>query len=256
MPYLAFDLDAKHRLPMLARSTGMSPGDICLGLLDLWEHAWQRKTDTVSETIIYSCFTSDKAVEVLTEFGFIEPVGNDFRVRGAERYLRVSKGRSAGGKKASGNLRRGNKPSPAETKQAGENDTTSPASAGNKPGLNPGSSSSIEHRASNIPLSSKEGAKKPRTPVDPRYGPAVGAIKEACPGYTFSDRDGAALKKLLAHSEPAEIEARWRRALRRTTYPVVRAVHELETHWPHFATDGAAPARDAPVEYVQGYTRL
>jgi hypothetical protein len=50
--------------------------------------------------------------------------------------------------------------------------------------------------------------------------------------YLFAyGRDGAALKRLLASATPAEIDLRWRSALRHKGYPTVRTVAQLAQFW-------------------------
>lgn len=89
----------------------------------------------------------------------------------------------------------------------------------------------------------KLAGKKPPAPLkttDPRHAPLVKALVDACPGYTFGGRDAGAVSNMLAKAEPPEILIRWKRALERTNFPTVRAIHELATHWPHFAAESTA----------------
>lgn len=100
--------------------------------------------------------------------------------------------------------------------------------------------------------------KKPKTgdlfaAPDPRHAPMVAALTaiyaEETRGsrYAFGGRDAKAVTQLLALGEPAEVLARWRRALQRTGYPLVRKLTELVENWNHFATAGPAVA-SAPLE--------
>lgn len=90
----------------------------------------------------------------------------------------------------------------------------------------------------------------PEVETDPRHAPLVAALVEACPGYAFDGgRDAAAVKKLLSLAEPEEVLRRWRRALTLEEYPKVRAIHELATHWNHFAGNGLTAAGERPYEF-------
>lgn len=82
-------------------------------------------------------------------------------------------------------------------------------------------------------------APKAEKPADPRHAPLVDQLVVASPGYGFAARDARAVSDLLIKGEPEEILTRWKRALGRSGYPVVRTLPELATHWQHFATDAA-----------------
>lgn len=149
MAYLQVELAAKKRIPKAAVAAGVQVGVIAWGLLELWEHVWESKNAIVGEMVIDGCFgPSAKLRDALVAFGFLEEVGGSYRVRGAERYLRISQARSEGGKKAAGNLRRGL----AEGSQPELVPGSSREGAGEEPGRSPGCrpalTSSIEHRAS------------------------------------------------------------------------------------------------------------
>lgn len=140
MPYLSFDLDALRRVPKVAAAAGVEAGLICYGLLQLWEEAWRSKKTTATFTHLRAFFPGakpDALADALELFGFVEKQGpSTFRIRGAERYLRISKARSEGGKKASGNLLRGRK---AAGDTTGAQPGTLPAQAGEEPEKSPGS---------------------------------------------------------------------------------------------------------------------
>lgn len=106
MPYLAFDLDAMDKAPNVGRAAGIPEDAVLAGLARMWRHCWQEKTDQVDGLAVRGFFGSD-ATAALVTFRFLESRDGGFRVRGAERYLRISKGLSEGGKKSAGNLRRG-----------------------------------------------------------------------------------------------------------------------------------------------------
>lgn len=101
MPYLRVDLDARKRAAAAAPVIGLPHQHVKGGLEDLWEWCWSEKTDRV-ETIqlegIFGC-SSPRLAEALVAFGFLEPLEGGYRVKGAERYLGLSKARSEGGRK-------------------------------------------------------------------------------------------------------------------------------------------------------------
>ncbi len=101
MPYLSFDLDALSAVPDVARSAGIPEGDVAHGLLRMWAHCFKKKVDRVQEAHIQGFFGGDhlRVSTVLAAFGFIEEDSSEFRVKGAQRYLRVSRARSAGAQK-------------------------------------------------------------------------------------------------------------------------------------------------------------
>lgn len=106
MPYLAVELDALKQVPRIAMALGVEPGPIGWGLLQLWAYVFETKSDLVGEMALDGCFGPNQRIRVaLKEFGFIEQLEVGFRVRGAERYLRIKKAQSDAGKASSGNLK-------------------------------------------------------------------------------------------------------------------------------------------------------
>lgn len=98
-PYLAFTLDAKKEAVRVAKATGVDVGSIVWGLLELWERVWGTKQDVVSHVVVSGCFGPDLQIrEALVEFGFLEPVDNLFRVRGADEWLFRAEAASKAGK--------------------------------------------------------------------------------------------------------------------------------------------------------------
>ncbi len=128
MSYLALDLDAKKRIPRVAKACGSTPGEILWGLMELWEHAWLAKKDVVGEMVMAGCFGPSADVRsALVAFGFIESDGDSYRVKGADKWLRITEGRSDGGKKSAGNLIPG-----ARQKKAAAEKTEKALSAGSR----------------------------------------------------------------------------------------------------------------------------
>jgi len=88
--------------------------------------------------------------------------------------------------------------------------------------------------------------KKARTekPPDPRHAPLVGELtktfeRETGAKYPFGPIDAAAVTALLAKGIEPTIVAAWTKALRSSSYPVVRTLAELVKHLAHFV--GTAP---------------
>lgn len=199
MPYLAFDLDAMARAEAAARSIGVADTLVKGGLLNLWAHCFKEKTDRVMVIQLAGFFGVVPIAAPLVAFGFLEEDGDAYRVKGADRYLRVVKGRREGGLKAAGNLKKGaTKPGPSRD-QAGEVSR-----------LTPGLSPSTEHRAPNIIQEEEEAA-----PQNDWDGPedfwnwfqsrrrAAGLVPEKPPnGKTLPDFWREALTELHGDPEP------------------------------------------------------
>lgn len=97
MPYLAFELDAKKKVPLVARAADSTAPAVAWALLELWEHVWASKRDVLSIIEVRGCIgTAPTLLDALVAFGFLEPVENGFRVRGADRYLRLAEARRKG----------------------------------------------------------------------------------------------------------------------------------------------------------------
>lgn len=252
MPYLSFDLDALERVPDAADSAGMRPGDMTYGLLRMWRHCWREKVDEVNSDQLAGFFPGTelgRLVRALSSFGFVSGDG-PYRVRGADRYLRITAARSKGGKTASGNLKRGSSPAGGQPELK---PGSSPAQAGEQPGLVPGSSSALtansEQRTANLFAGSAEAdppkAKKPKDekPADPRHAPLVAqmatAYTEIVGGkWDFDGREAKAVSALLSKGDPPEVLARWRRSLS-AQFHRCRYARELVEKWGHHAAAGA-----------------
>lgn len=171
MSYIAFDLDALNAAPNVARAAHVPEDAIIGGLLRLWAHAFRRKVDELDQLEVRGCFDSQADVlPALKAFGFLaEAPEGRLRVRGAERYLRISEARSRGGKSASRNLKRGNSQPEVQPELV---PGSSPAPAGSQPGGSPGSFPALtpntEHRT---PNTYKEDHPPPPKPIE--RGPIV-----------------------------------------------------------------------------------
>ena len=98
MPYLEVDLDAIKGAQLAAGVLGLPLPQVLGGLTLLWAHAWQRQEDHVSAVVLEGLFASPhpRLGEALEAGGFLEGVGDLWRVRGSERYLRIAEARRKG----------------------------------------------------------------------------------------------------------------------------------------------------------------
>jgi hypothetical protein len=179
--YIAFDLDAFDAAESAARHAGASADAMMAGLLRLWRFCWRQRNDVVTPDQLRGVFGIDVG-PALVAFGFVAQVGSNYRVRGADRYLRIQEGRSKGGKAASGNLKQNKKKPEATT---GSPPADHRLDAGSPPaddrlshrlyaGLSPTSEQRLatsEQRILQAPAKKPREA-KPRKPPDPRLGPA------------------------------------------------------------------------------------
>lgn len=113
MPHIQFELDAMELVPSVASAARITEEAVGWGLPKLWRHCWRRGDDTVSVVILPGFFAGadrELIAEVLVAFGFLESLGGgDYRVRGAERYLRISESQSAAGKARAAKAKRDSK---------------------------------------------------------------------------------------------------------------------------------------------------
>jgi hypothetical protein len=148
MPYLQVDLDALDDFSAVATRTGLSEGDVAIGLLRLWRHCWKNKTAYVTRERLGGFFRGDvdATIMALEVCEFVDrPEGRtDIHVRGAEKRLGIEKAQVEAGKQHSGNLKRGQKsPGPSRV-PPGSPSGSPPAPLRVRPG------SYIQHPASSI----------------------------------------------------------------------------------------------------------
>ena len=100
MSYIAFDLDALNVVESVAKAAGSTNADaVAHGLLKLWAWCFREGTDRVSDLHL-SGFFGRGTGPALQAFGFVESLdGETWRVRGADRYLKVREAQRLGGKK-------------------------------------------------------------------------------------------------------------------------------------------------------------
>jgi len=109
---LLVEFDAVPKLRRAAKAAGLRAGDVVLAMLELWEWCWRTKLDRLTEVQLLG-FMPRKAVGPLEAFGFLESVDGLYRVRGADRYLRIKQAQSDAGKKSVGNLKQNAQQAPA-----------------------------------------------------------------------------------------------------------------------------------------------
>lgn len=252
MPYIAFDLLALEQCPNIARLARCSEDAIIAGFTRLWAHCWRQSTDRVTRFHLMGLFGEDVA-DALVSFEFLEVTDTDYRVRGADRYLRLKSAQSKGGHKAKGNLIPGGKKRRGRKSSATPENSSAPAeeqprSSREPLRLEPSDSSaltsSIEHRASNKTLTAERPAggeaANAKTP-DPRHSPLVNRLYESFGelkghAYKVSGHDLKAVQRLLAHAEPDEIDRRWRIGLEWALHKKrCHSIAELELHWNVYA---------------------
>jgi hypothetical protein len=111
MAHVQLEFDAIGKAHSVAALVGLPPPQVTGGLCELWAHCWKEKTDVAAGIVIEGIFASSHArlIDALLAFGFLEKVPYGYRVRGAEKYLRIQQsienGRRRGGLAAKGNLR-------------------------------------------------------------------------------------------------------------------------------------------------------
>lgn len=245
MSHIAVDLKViEVHAPMVARVLE-EPVAITLGGLNLlWHRCWSTQQATITRIGLAGIFgieRIDLRIEALIDAGFLAPESDAFRVRGAEKYLRIRQGNSKGGHAAKGNLRKGHKPGPKPEGEPGTEPGATREGAGGDPGNFPGSvpalTPSTEHRAPNT--TKDAGSPTP----DPRHRPLIETLtttftQSRGSKYPFTPRDAKAVKALLALAEPEAIAGAWRRALRHQGYPTVSTLPELEKHLARFLGTG------------------
>lgn len=101
MSYIAVDLDALGMMPAVGAASGLGAERALYGLVKLWEWCWRQEDDLVTAVHLHGFFgVQDPAiVQALEAFGFIAEEEGKFRVRGAERYLRVRRAQREAGKR-------------------------------------------------------------------------------------------------------------------------------------------------------------
>lgn len=231
-PYIAVDIDAINGAPLVARAGGLPDEDAALaGLNRLWLYCFRGATDQVSSMELAGLFRGagdgERVAAALAAFGFLVPRDGGWRVKGADRYLRLKEARRKGGLAAAGNLKRG-------TKSAGE---TAGAAAGGQPesqpesqpgtsrGSVPALTPNTEHRTPVQNLSPREAAGdvgELKAGVEAAFLGATGKPLEWGPPNGPAER----AFRILAARPHADVLERWRRGLA-PGFPTVATLPEL-----------------------------
>ncbi|MBL8924149.1 MAG: hypothetical protein JNJ54_35165 [Myxococcaceae bacterium] len=160
--YIALELKVIEVLaPQAARASGVHEDRVIAGLVRLYHRSWSLRSDRVSKLQLAGLFGGEALetlITALAEGGLLEAGEADWRVKGADRYLRLHEARSKGGKAAAGNLKRGsNRPAAQPESQPGALPELKPGALpagprlepGNSPGSFPALTPSTEHRTPN-----------------------------------------------------------------------------------------------------------
>jgi hypothetical protein len=253
MSYLAYEFDALEQAPNVARATGISEDTAIAGLARMWRHCWRTKTDRVTAVALRGFFGADVA-DALVIFGFLERVNSEvFRVKGAERYLRIDAARQKGGHAAKRHLIPGARqkmsakhvsPEPAQ-RLSRLQPRVSPEGLSAGSGLALGSTANSEQLlfagdACASPLKGKRSSRQTHAP-NPRHTPLKEKLKaefELITGQRYGDfggRDAKGVSMLISLcSEDEEILRRWRLALR-GKYDRPRNIHDFALSWNRLA---------------------
>lgn len=97
--YIAVDLKVIEVLaPMVARGAGITEDRALAGLVRLWHRCWSTTSAEVTLGQLAGVFGGDRINEIaaILTADFLEPTATGYRVRGAERYLRLKESRREG----------------------------------------------------------------------------------------------------------------------------------------------------------------
>lgn len=266
MPYLSFDLDALDSVPDAALAADISPAEMAYGLLRMWKRAWLEKTDMVSPARVTTFFPGDheRVARALVTCGFLAPEGQMFRVRGADRYLRLAEARAKGGRAAAGNLQKGRK----KTKCPGSSRKPAELEPGSTSGSSPALSSNIEHPSSSIkkPIAAQGASEPEYVSADgsnpPGWRDLIAGLYLAFKSRRGNDpepspKDWAALKRLRARTKlgDAEILRRWGIGLDAEFKSRVDSFWDLEQKWDALAKGADPPKRGRATDADKDWSR-
>jgi len=246
MPFIAFDVKALEEAPNVARAAHISEDAAIAGLARMWKHCWARKTDEVDGTALEGFFGADASRACIT-FGFLERAGEGYRVRGADRYLRIAKARSDNGKRAAanGNLKKGS---------VGGGAPTSPqqlleSCSNSAPVLTP----ITDHRTTLEDLAGTADAAPPKRKrsgkdANPRHTPLKAKLFTAFREITGTDygfqggKDAKGIDQLLSICpDDEEILTRWRAAWDRTGFQRPKDIPDFVSKWNLYALPDTKP---------------
>ena len=238
MPYIAFDLDALKHVPDMARAAGCREDVVGYGLVRLWAWCWTEKREDVTDTHLRGFFGADVGA-VLEAFGHLAGSPSGWRVRGAEKYLRIARAQRESGKNHAVNLNQGSRGGI----RGGIRDPSGDPSGAPPPDGSPGPARLLppttddrapkEALRASVPEPAAAKAEKPAKPPDPRLRPLTERLVadflavRGVPYVHQGAKDAQALKRLLAVLEPDAISAGWRAKLACTGFYQVNTLAEL-----------------------------
>lgn len=228
MSYIAVELKAiEVQGPALARALGVELA-LAIGRLNLlWHRCWSMKTDLITTIELRGFFPEASAGDLLAAYGFLAADSEGWRVKGADRYLRLREQRVAAGKARSLSAGR----------SAGQFTSEKPAKrqrrTSDEPAEQPALTPSTEHRTPNQQLAPRD---------TDRLCDAFKAIIGHA--YKFETKDGVALAELKKEHPIEEILRRWGIGLRQPSaeYNSCRGVAELKMKWNRLAEGPKATA--------------
>lgn len=259
MPYVQVELDALKVCPDVARVTGLSDLVVTGGLVRMWAYCWEAKTETLRPlqlAALFGCRDAALLAEALEVFGFLEAVDGAYRVKGAQRYLRVDEGRSKGGRAAAGNLipgaRQKVRAKAAEFSAAAEKQPRSsrePAERSSR--LSSALTPNTEHRTPKLhkpPTPFAEMSHSP--PLVERVAEVFKAERGVDYSPTFADEHTG--RALLGKGSEDEVLRRWAIGLR-ARYPACNGLPDLLRNWNAYATEAVngPPSGARPVSLVR-----
>lgn len=260
--YIAFDLDALNVARDVGNACGLDEAHVTHGLLRMWSWCFRSKTDLVESDHIKGFFGVD-ACGALTAFGFLSPAGEAFRVRGADRYLRISEARRLGGLNSRKNLKQFAPKKPVSRRASR---ASAPGAAGLKaevqPGLSSGSTPALtpntEHRTPNTSLKPRADSKNESSPVSEKptqlalSDKLIAEFKSATgKPYRFLEADGVQLAKLRKTEADEEILRRWRIGLRSEGFYLTESIAQLAAKWNSLATEKGPKGKPRRADITQ-----
>lgn len=244
--------------PTVARACEVSVLHVIGGLNLLWHRCWSLKTDTVTKVGLAGIFGPqglERLTEALVDAGLLAPQGDAWRVRGADKYLRLAEARSKGGHASKGNLLPGGNKPPSVSREPAE------VQPSEQPRLELGSRSALTPNT-DTPITDTPNTEKqqapPKKPAPPRESDALVADFQAIVGAKYlwqGAKDGVALAALRKNHSLEEVRARWRKGLAASGWASCRTVAQLAAKWNDLA--GTAPANGrspVPAESVDWST--
>jgi len=229
--FIAVDLKVIEGLAgSVARASGTSEDAVLAGLLRTWHRCWSDEIDILSAVELAGLFSAPDQpllASALESFGFIEPVENGSRIRGAARYLRLKESRRRGA---------------TLTNEKRALERRSKATLSDAPATLLSDALSPSHRVTE--------KKKPASQESKRNSDLLAADFKAAVGSEYlwnGAKDGVALAELLKASDIEEVRRRWRIGLKASGWSHVATVAQLRSKWNDLASEQPAkPTQPKP----------